>query len=432
MKILTTIGALLLSATFLVSQENAGTGPAVTSVAGESWLQHIHRSFGDTRMGKTWRLGPSDLSTDESSVSLPLSAGSESTTNGSPTRLRTLHGSDLYRMNCQGCHGESGLGAPPEIGSLIDPVRSTSAKLVEQRMKNIGMEMDRRQIAEMASQSKAALLKRLHEGGTDMPSFHHLSEAEIHSLVAYLQLLAGIPGAEERQIAIQESHARVGELIAKSTCHTCHAATGTNPTPAELLEGAIPALIVLPERVDRAQLVRKVTRGAHVIMGTTPAAYRGRMPVFNYLSEDEAADVYDYLRQYPPSEAAQVAQAPEPSSPDQTDPPNKPREAEVRAAQIAPSQIPASHEPAESVVLPVSVGVLVVALLLSGCWFTVKECKRLAAESAARRALRRAPVVPGAWATLRSKVDLLTDPEGFCAAPMHGDASVWMDERQIS
>ena len=139
-----------------------------------------------------------------------------------------------------------------------------------------------------------------------MPSFHYFSEAEIRSLVAYLKQLADVPGAEHEQVAIQESHDRIGELIVKSTCHTCHGATGLNPTSAELFEGAIPPLSVLPMRVNRAQLVRKVTSGAPVVMGTPSSAYRGRMPVFSYLSEDEAADIYKYLTEYPPVELASV------------------------------------------------------------------------------------------------------------------------------
>jgi hypothetical protein len=35
-------------------------------------------------------------------------------------------------------------------------------------------------------------------------------------------------------------------------------------------------------------------------MGSPAAPCRGRMPVFDYLSEDEAADVYLYLSLYPP------------------------------------------------------------------------------------------------------------------------------------
>jgi hypothetical protein len=37
-------------------------------------------------------------------------------------------------------------------------------------------------------------------------------------------------------------------------------------------------------------------------MGTPPELCRGRMPVFYYLSEQEAADVYLYLLHYPPTE----------------------------------------------------------------------------------------------------------------------------------
>ena len=104
----------------------------------------------------------------------------------------------------------AGLGVPPEIGSLIDPVRATSAVLVDQRMKKIGMAMSRREAADIARQSEGALLQRLHAGGTDMPSFPYLSEAEIRSLVAYLQLLAGVPGTEKKQVEIRVSRARVG------------------------------------------------------------------------------------------------------------------------------------------------------------------------------------------------------------------------------
>ncbi len=35
-------------------------------------------------------------------------------------------------------------------------------------------------------------------------------------------------------------------------------------------------------------------------MGTPPALYRGRMPVFTYLTQDEAAAAYFYMMLYPP------------------------------------------------------------------------------------------------------------------------------------
>jgi mono/diheme cytochrome c family protein len=130
-------------------------------------------------------------------------------------------------------------------------------------------------------------------------------------LVGHLKQLAGVPeaAADKEEPAVQESPVRVGELIVKSTCHICHSAQGRNPSPQELLDGAIPPLNTLTKRVSRADFVRKVTRGAAIQMGTLPLPYRGRMPVFYYLSEEEAADAYLYLTLYPPTQAAVQSQA---------------------------------------------------------------------------------------------------------------------------
>ena len=65
----------------------------------------------------------------------------------------------------------------------------------------------------LATQSNTALLDRFHKGGQDMPPFPQLSEPEIRALLAYLRQLAGIPGAEKGQVAINESPADVGEQI---------------------------------------------------------------------------------------------------------------------------------------------------------------------------------------------------------------------------
>jgi mono/diheme cytochrome c family protein len=350
-----------------------------------------------------------------------------SDSNASGTRMETLHGSDLYRLNCEGCHGEHGFGAPPEIGSLIDPVRATSVVLVTQRMKKTGMEMSRRDTAQLVNQSRSALLKRLHEGGTDMPSFHHLSEAEIRSLVAYLKQLAGVPGAEKEQMAIQKSDARIGELIVKSTCHTCHDATGANPTPEELMQGAIPPLSALPMRVNQVQLVRKVTSGAAVIMGTTSSVYRGRMPVFDYLSEREAADVYEYLTQYPPTELARVDYTPQPT---QLDPAASPPEFHP-TSQAASTQVQISREPAEFVFLPITAGLFAVALLTLGGWITLHEFRRLSVEQRTRAASRRPGVDVALWAALPPRPGLLTDSPDMYAEALEGKPD-WMDERRVS
>jgi mono/diheme cytochrome c family protein len=290
---LTILLAVVVLASSLLGQ--TGTGDiSVTAVKGESWIRHVGRSFGETSMGKTWNLGPAppDPGSEPPPWQLNLSPGF-------PTPIVTLHGSDLYRMTCQGCHKESGQGAPPEINSVIDPVRATSVAVITARMKAASREMSRSDIAAMAKESKVMLLQRLHIGGQHMlpPT---MSEAEIRSLVAYLEQLSDIPGAEKNQIAVRESSYRVGEHIVKSTCHVCHSATGPNPSPEQILKGEIPPLSALTTRVSLSGFVRKVTSGAPILMGTPPTYYRGHMPVYVYLSQDEAAAAYLYLIRYPP------------------------------------------------------------------------------------------------------------------------------------
>lgn len=275
--------------------QTAGDGAAaITAVEGESWIRHLNRSFNETSMGKTWELGPAPGgSADESAPwQLDLSPGYAS-------QMATLSGADLYRLNCRGCHGESGQGAPPEINSITGPVQATSVEATMERMKKSGREMSRSEVAEMAKESRIILLQRLHKGGQSMPA-PTLSEPEIRSLVAYLELLSGVPGAGKNQMAVKESPYRIGEHIVKSTCHVCHSAKGANPDPQQIMDGAIPPLSCLTTRVGLPDFVRKVTTGAPIIMGTPATPYRGRMPVFNYLSHDEAADAYMYLALYPP------------------------------------------------------------------------------------------------------------------------------------
>src|SRR5580704_7800150 len=274
--------------------------PPVTPVVGESWLSHLNRPFGDTSMGKTWHLGPPPSAGKED-----LAGGQAGLLIGCTTQTATLRGSDLYRLNCRGCHGEAGLGAPPEINSVIDPVRATSVPLVLERMKKAGMDMTPAAASELAKQAQDALLQRLHNGGQSMPPFPHLDEAEIHALIAYLRQLAGVPGAA--QLTVTEPPERIGEHIVKSTCHTCHDATGQNPTPEQLEDGAIPPLQTLTTRTDEIQFIRKVTAGAPILMGNPATLHRGRMPVFYYLTRDEAADVYLYLTNNPPVQMAAVS-----------------------------------------------------------------------------------------------------------------------------
>jgi len=291
---LTVVVVILAVAASLHGQAAGPEEVAVTAVAGESWIRHLHTTFNETRMGRTWNLGPA-----------PTSAGNQATpwhlnlSPGYTAHAVTLHGSDLFRLNCRGCHGEQGLGAPPEINSITGPVQATSPATTMDRMKKAGRDLSRSDANAIAKDSKALLRQRLHLGGQHMPP-PTLSEPEIRSLVPYLEQLSEVRGAGNNQLSVRESAYRVGEHIVKSTCHVCHSAVGPNPTPSEMLEGAIPPLSTLTTRVTLPEFVRKVTNGSPIIEGTPPTPYRGRMPVYPYLTQDEAAAAYEYLILYPP------------------------------------------------------------------------------------------------------------------------------------
>jgi mono/diheme cytochrome c family protein len=170
-------------------------------------------------------------------------------------------------------------------------------------MKSVGVTMSRNQARELAGQAEAALLQRIHSGGQEMPAFPHLSEAEVHLLIPYLEQLAGISNTRSTQLIARESSMQVGEHIVKSVCHICHDATGPNPTAEQLEAGVIPPLSTLVRRTSVSEFVRKVTHGAPILMGDPATPHTGRMPVLDYLTQDEVAGVYFYLLVCPPEES---------------------------------------------------------------------------------------------------------------------------------
>jgi mono/diheme cytochrome c family protein len=375
-----------------LSHGNSGSPPtSPTPVAGESWLNHLHRSFDETSMGKTGRLGPLSPAAAQEIERLQVRLKPESS-----NETVTLRGADLYRMNCRGCHGEDGMGAPPEINSVINPVRSTSAAAIMERMKAVGMDMRRSDATKLAQQSNGMLLDRLQHGGQDMPAFSNLREAEVNSLVAYLRQLAGVHDAERAQIAVHEPRVRVGEYIVKSTCHVCHSASGPNPDAQQLYEGAIPPLSTLTMRTTRAQFIQKVTQGAPVLIGAPPELFRGRMPVFYYLSEEEASDVYQYLTRYPPYRWATLDSAVATTHPNQTRLDPSPQLASVSYAPTSGAanvvRTKADTNPKLGL-LPVLAALATLALMFIGFGFTVLELKRLPARKSGRRAANERKIV---------------------------------------
>ena len=270
----------------------------VTPVEGSSNFHRLGLAFESSSMGRTGVWGPPPSSYEGPPLDFI-----------SPVRIaRTvvLTGTDLYRLECQSCHKADGSGVPPEIPAIIGPVQATSATLMERRMRERGRPISAAFARELASGSEKDLLDRLKNGGQTMPSFSYLTEREIRALISDLDMLAGVPGSA-KTASVTEPATRVGELIVKGTCHICHDATGAWPDPEQLLQGSIPPIAGFTAKKAMPEFIWKVRRGAPVVMGSLQLPYRGRMPVFDYLSADEVALAYLYLIHYPPqSRAAQV------------------------------------------------------------------------------------------------------------------------------
>jgi mono/diheme cytochrome c family protein len=261
---------------------------AVTPVEGPSTLHHLSRTIETSSMGWDGQWGPAP-------TNVPPAPSHAQSLNGP----FVLTGADLYRISCRACHKPDGSGGPPEINSIIGPVQSASEQWMTERMKDRGR-TDPKFIRELTAATEADLRQRFRVGGHDMPSFAHLSDAEIKVLRPYLDLLAGLSGAERQQRQITEPAPRVGELIIKGTCHVCHDATGPDTEPTTVLNGVIPPLSSMPRQKTPGQFVQKVRQGAPIPLGSGGVLSRGRMPVFDYLTESEVVSAFSYLITYPP------------------------------------------------------------------------------------------------------------------------------------
>lgn len=262
----------------------------VTPVRGQSWLKHLGLPRERTAMGQMGSAGAR-------ASSVPASAWGESSIPETLDKPFTLTGADLYRLNCQSCHNVGGVGSPPEIRSLIDAVRATSATFVRTQMGRRGSRPDEATVVRMTTQAEAALRARLKKGGERMPPFPHLRGAEVEALVTYLRSLAGLAGASARQARITEPVVRVGELLVKGTCVVCHDATGPGSGAMSSARELIPSLASFLEQKSVAAVVHKVREGAPV---PGMAGGRGEMPVLSYFTAEEVSAAYIYLMTYPP------------------------------------------------------------------------------------------------------------------------------------
>ena len=281
------------AAAVLWSTVAAAQSAQITPVSGPSALSRLGLTIQHTSMGWTGHWGP-----PQESVAPPARPAAVSP--GDTSRAGTLTGADIYRLDCRACHKTDGSGAPPEINSLIEPVQGTSLMLWEERMKRAGRTIDKAFARQVVSGARMDLLKRLSQGGQKMPPFAFLRDDEREALLAYLEAIAGVPSSTRKQRTAAESPVRVGEHIVKGTCHICHDAVGAWPDPEALLNNAVPSLASLTKHRTLDQVVQKVRRGMPVVMGVAQVPYRGRMPVFDYLTDEEVETAYLYLLAYPP------------------------------------------------------------------------------------------------------------------------------------
>ena len=268
--------------------------PIVTPVAGPSWLNQLGLRYGETTLGRnTTALGPPPSAPPVTPAPLPQAIG----------KPVVLSGADLFRLNCQACHGAEGKGSPPEIKSVLGAVQGSSLELVRRRMQQEGKAGATSAARAEAGRARTDLHSRVQKGGLRMPPLAHLNEADFVALYAYLTQLAGTPDASP-QSRRTVSWSRLGEHVIKGTCHICHDAVGPRPTGEALAQGTIPAFTVLLEEKPVVDFVTKVRSGAAVRSGDPVFHYRGRMPVLSYLRDLEVAAGYMFLVDYPPQAGA--------------------------------------------------------------------------------------------------------------------------------
>lgn len=274
---------------------------AFSSSWGPSWLKHLGLTVAKTHMGQM-------------GGSLPVAANDPASAKGNPpasANLKSLMhrflttfrsnpeqaaailnekfqatGSDLYRWNCQSCHGPEGKGFDPEINSVVGPVQGTSAKMAKDRMIARGIEADDDMVNQMSELAATSLRDRLRHGGKSMPAFDYLRNDEVEALVGYLEKLAGVPPTERDGLVVPESAARVGEHMVRGTCHICHDATGPG---AGMGQVSIPSLASIPRDHSLSGMVHQVQYGSCTTMKLTGGDV---MPAYPYFAEEEIAAAY--------------------------------------------------------------------------------------------------------------------------------------------
>ncbi len=289
----------------VVSASNRKAGDELTPAAqGPSWLKHLGLAVGQTRMGQMGGSdAPSSAATKPQLTPAASAASLKSviqrflaTFRSNPAHASEIlnekfeaSGADLYRWNCQACHGPDGKGAPPEINSVLGPVQGTSAALTKKRMEARGIDADDDMVKQVSELAEASLRDRLQHGGKSMPSFEYLRADEVDALLGYLEKLAVVPPTQRAALVVPESAARVGQQILRGTCHICHDASGPGAGESAMLQGFVPSLAGISRDHSLSGIIHQVQSGSSDMMRV---AGSDMMPAYPYFTQEEIAAVY--------------------------------------------------------------------------------------------------------------------------------------------
>ncbi len=277
----------------------------IPSNQGPSWVKHLGLTISQTHMGQVGGTAPAPVSSHEkpstggATPPLTLNAILQrflTTFRSSPEQASTIlnqeftaSGADLYRWNCQSCHGVDGQGTAPEINSVIGPVQGTSPIMTRKRMEARGLDVDDDMVQQVSDLADGSLRDRLAHGGKNMPSFEYLRSDEVEALYGYLEKLASVPPTKRSGLLVPESASRAGEHIVRGTCHVCHDATGPGAGHVAMLKGIIPSLASLPQEHSLSGVVHQVRYGSCDMIKVSGGEV---MPAYPYFTEDEIAAIY--------------------------------------------------------------------------------------------------------------------------------------------
>lgn len=277
------------NATVNAAMPNARTEVAsLFPIQGPSWIKHLGLTVSKTHLGQMGGdAAPKDSSGDKLK---PIMQRFLTNVRSDPQQASRMlneefsaSGADIYRWNCQGCHGTEGKGLPPEINSVLGPVQGTSEAMTRARMEARGLDVDDDMVKQVTELARQALRDRLQHGGTNMPAFSHLRPDEVQALTKYLEKLASVPGARD-DLLVHETAARAGEHILRGTCHVCHDGTGPGAGAAALMQGNVPSLASLPQEHSLSGVVHQVQYGSCSSVKLTGS---DTMPAYPYFSEEE-------------------------------------------------------------------------------------------------------------------------------------------------